>query len=718
MPQIKPYGSWTSPITADVVAGDSIVLHEVMVDGGDLYWTELRPSEGGRKVIVRRTADGRTMDITPRPFNARTRVHEYGGGDFLVHDGSVYFSNFSDQCLYRVDPGTSPERFTPQGAYRYADGIIDRQRRRIITVREDHTRSEQDAQNTLIAIPLGEGQPSVLTSGADFYSSPRLSPDGTRLAWLSWNHSNMPWDGTELWVAAIRSNGSLAQPHRVAGGREESIFQPEWSPEGTLYFVSDRTDWWNLYRWNEETNTAEPLAPMDAEFGRPQWVFRMSTYGFIDPRTIVCAFTTRGIWQLALLDVSTRKLHVLESRYGDLSQVTPAGDSVYFIGASPTEPHSLLRLNTRTRQTEVIRTSRKVTVDTGYLSAPQAVEFPTESGLTAHAWFYPPKNRDVGAPTNERPPLLVISHGGPTSFSPGMLRFEIQYWTSRGFAVVDVNYGGSTGYGRPYRNRLRGQWGVVDVDDCVNAARYLSDRGLVNKNQLAIRGGSAGGYTTLCALAFRDVFHAGASYYGVSDLDAMHRDTHKFEAQYDQSLIGPYPERADLYHERSPIHYADRINAPVIFFQGLEDKVVPPNQSEMMVDALRARKIPVAYIAFEGEQHGFRRAETMKRSLEAELYFYSRLFGFSPADRLPPVPIENLSSSGIASRPKGSEAPTMDEFEPLFVTCRTCRSPVPTGLRLTGKVYEISVEQQHKLTCPTCGFTAAYTKVDFRILPA
>ncbi|MGH2437909.1 MAG: prolyl oligopeptidase family serine peptidase, partial [bacterium] len=461
-----------------------------MLDGDDLYWTELRPSEGGRKVIVRRTPDGRTTDMTPRPFNARTRVHEYGGGDFLVHDGSVYFSNFADQCLYRVDPGTSPERFTSKGAFRYADGIIDRKRNRIIAVREDHTQSEQDAENTLIALPWSEGEPSVLASGADFYSSPRLSPDGRRLAWLSWNHPNMPWDGTELWVAEIRSNGLLGQPRLVAGGREESIFQPEWSPQGTLYFVSDRTGWWNLYRWKEETNTIDPLAPMEAEFGRPQWVFRMSTYGFINPHTIVCAFTAKGVWQLGLLDVSTRKLDVLQPRYGDLSQVTPARGGVYFIAAPQTEPHSLFRLNTTTRQIEVIRTSRKVTVDGGYLSAPQAVEFSTESGLTAHAWLYAPKNKDFGAPTNERPPLLVISHGGPTSFSPGMLRFEIQYWTSRGIAVVDVNYGGSTGYGRPYRNRLRGQWGVVDVDDCVNAARYLAERVLVNKDQLAIRGGS------------------------------------------------------------------------------------------------------------------------------------------------------------------------------------------------------------------------------------
>ncbi|MDQ7842647.1 MAG: S9 family peptidase [Armatimonadota bacterium] len=642
MPRVAPYGSWRSPITADLVASGGVVFHEIMIDGADLYWTELRPAEGGRKVIVRRSADGRVADLTVPPYNARTRVHEYGGGDFLVIDGSVYFSNFADQRLYRLDPGRSPEPLSPSGPYRYADGIADRGRRRIICVREDHSPGDQDALNTLVAVSLDDGRAQVLVEGADFYSSPRLSPDGRRLAWLSWNHPNMPWDGTELWVAPVASEGALGEARRVAGGPEESIFQPEWSPDGALHFISDRTGWWNLYRWDEGRNAAEALAPMEAEFGRPQWVFRLSTYGFIDPQTIVCAFSVGGTTRLALLDRRTRRLNVLDQPCTDLSQITPAPDAVYFIGASPTRPSSLVRLDLRTRETEVVRASRPTTVDPGYLSIPEAVEFPTAGGLTAHAWFYPPANRDFTGPPRERPPLLVISHGGPTSFSPGVLRFEIQYWTSRGFAVADVNYGGSTGYGRAYRNRLRGRWGVVDVDDCVHAARYLVERGLVDPRRLAVRGGSAGGYTTLCALAFRQVFHAGASYYGVSDLEAMHRDTHKFEAQYDQRLIGPWPERLDLYRSRSPVHFTDRITAPVIFFQGLEDRVVPPNQSEMMVEALRARGIPVAYLAFEGEQHGFRRAETIRRALEAELYFYSRIFGFTPADPIPPVRIDNL----------------------------------------------------------------------------
>jgi len=650
MARIASYGSWLSPVTAELVAAGGIVLSEVMVDGTDLYWTELRPTEGGRKVIVRRDAGGRTVDITPHPFNARTRVHEYGGGDFLIAEGSVCFSNFADQRLYRVDPGTSPEPFSPPGPYRYADGIPDRVRRRIICVREDHTPGEQDARNTLVALPIGDGAAAVLVEGADFYSSPRLSPDGARLAWLSWNHPNMPWDGTELWVAPFQADGSLGPAEQVAGGSDESIFQPEWSADGTLYFISDRTGWWNLYRWRASQRTVDALAPMEAEFGRPQWVFRLSTYGFVGPQTVVCAFTSGGRWRLALLDTQSRRLEVVDQPYTDLSHVTPGPDGVYFIGASPTQPPSLVRLDLKTHATEVVRASRPTTVDAGYLSIPEAIEFPTEGGLSAHAWFYPPANRDFAGPRDTRPPLLVISHGGPTSFSPALLRFDIQYWTSRGFAVVDVNYGGSTGYGRAYRNRLRGQWGVVDVDDCVHAARHLVNRGLVDPERLAIRGGSAGGYTTLCALAFRNIFHAGASYFGVSDLEAMHRDTHKFESQYDQRLIGPWPARTDLYRERSPVHYADRITAPVIFFQGLEDKVVPPNQSEMMVDALRAKGVPVAYVAFEGEQHGFRKAETIRRTLEAELYFYSRIFGFAPAEPIRPVPIENLREERSAGR--------------------------------------------------------------------
>ncbi|MDR7400981.1 MAG: S9 family peptidase [Armatimonadota bacterium] len=642
MPTVAPYGTWKSPITAELVAGAGIVLSEIAVDGPDVYWSELRPAERGRKVIVRRPPDGRTADVLPPPFNARTTVHEYGGGDFVVDRGVVYFSEYADQRLYRLQPGGTPDPLTLPGALRYADAVVDRQRRRLICVCEDHARGDQEAENYLAAVPLEGGRPQVLVRGADFYASPRLSPDGAVLAWLSWDRPNMPWDGTTLWVAAVRADGTVEEPHRVAGGPEESVFQPEWSPDGILYFVSDRTGWWNLYRWDARAGRVEPVVLREAEFGRPQWVFRMSTYGLLDPSTAVCAFIAGGVWRLALLDTRRKSLDVVDLPYTEISQVTPAGTAVYFIGGSPTEPLALVRLDVRRRAVEVLRTSRPHPVDPGYISVPQAIAFPTTGGQAAYGWYYPPTNADFAGPPGERPPLLVVAHGGPTSFSPAVLRLEFQYWTSRGFAVVDVNYGGSTGYGRAYRNRLRGQWGVVDVDDCVHAARFLVDRGLADGMRVAIRGGSAGGYTTLCALAFRDAFRAGASHFGVSDLEALHRETHKFESRYDYHLVGPYPERADLFRARSPIHYAHQIRVPVIFFQGLEDRVVPPSQSEAMVEALRRRGIPVAYLAFEGEQHGFRRAETIRRVLEAELYFYGRIFGFSPADTLDPVPIHNL----------------------------------------------------------------------------
>ena len=450
----------------------------------------------------------------------------------------------------------------------------------------------------------------------------------------------MPWDGTELWIGDLQADGSLRRAQRVAGGARESIFQPEWSPDGVLHFVSDRTGWWNLYRWRD--GLIEHLMEMEAEFGRPQWVFGMSTYAFESAGRIICTYNQQGSWRLASLDAVTRKLEPIETPYSEISSLRTAPGRAVFLAGSPTEPTSIVQLDLATRRMEVLRRSSEVEIDTGCLSIPQAIEFPTEQGLTAHAFFYPPQNRDYIAPPDERPPLLVRSHGGPTGATSSTLNPEIQYWTSRGFAVLDVNYGGSTGYGRAYRQRLEGQWGIVDVDDCVNSARYLLQRGEVDGDRLVIRGGSAGGYTTLCALTFRNIFRAGASYYGVSDLEALTKETHKFESRYLDRLIGPYPERHDLYRERSPIHFTERLSCPVVFFQGLEDKVVPPNQAEMMVEALRAKELPVAYLLFDGEQHGFRRAENIKRALDAELYFYSKLFGFELADPVEPVLIENL----------------------------------------------------------------------------
>jgi dipeptidyl aminopeptidase/acylaminoacyl peptidase len=642
-PKVAPYGSWKSPISAELVAAGEIGLEQVRLDGEDIYWIERRSQEGGRKVIVRRAADGKVSDVTPLPFNARTRVHEYGGGDYAVSDGTVVFSNFADQRLYIQIPGSMPSPLTPAEELRYADGVIDRRRNVLFCVREDHT-GQGEAVNTLVRVNLNnEDAGKVLVSGNDFYSSPRLSPDGSRLAWLTWNHPSMPWDGSELWFAKLNESGSISDAVRVAGGRDESIFQPEWSPAGTLYFVSDRTGWWNLYRWR--AGKVEALCPMDAEFGEPQWVFGVSLYGFESEGRIICSYSRNGRSHLARVDSVTGSLAPIEIPYSTISQIrTHLGRAVLLAG-SPVETTSVVSLDLITGDLQGLRRSRELTVDPGYLSVPRAIEFPTENGQTAHGIFYPPKNRDYTGPGGDKPPVLVMSHGGPTSTSSTSLRYAIQYWTSRGLAVLDINYRGSSGYGRRYRERLNGRWGIVDVDDCINGAQSLVERGEVDGNRLAIRGGSAGGYTTLCALTFRDTFKAGASHYGISDLEALAKDTHKFESRYLDGLIGPYPERRDLYVQRSPIHFTDRLGCPMILFQGLEDKVVPSSQAEKMVETVRGKGLPVAYLTFAGEQHGFRKAENIKRVLEAELYFYSKVFGFDLADPVEPVRIENTQWS-------------------------------------------------------------------------
>ena len=625
---------------------ERIAIGQIALDGQNTYWIEVRIAEGGRSVIVQRTSDGQTSDMTPPPFNARTTVHEYGGGDFTVNDGTLYFSNFADQQVYRLVPGLEPQPITSTENMRYADSIVDRQRERLICVREDHTVPGREAVNTLVSLALdGSDAGRVLISGNDFYSSPRLSPDGARLAWLTWNHPNMPWDGTELWVGEFQPDGSLGHAERVAGGPGESIFQPAWSPDGILHFVSDRSGWWNLYRWRD--GRIEPLCEMAAEFGQPQWGFGMSTYGFVAKDSIICSYIEQGVSHLASLNTVTGKLEPIETPYSTISSLHAAPGRVVFKAGSPTEPWSLVELDLTTFRTQVLRRSSSVTVDAGYLSVPELIEFPTEHGLTAYAFYYPPQNRDYVAPVGERPPLIVQSHGGPTAATSNVFNLNTQYWTSRGFAVLDVNYGGSTGYGREYRRRLEGQWGVVDLDDCVNGARYLVERGLVDGNRLTITGGSAGGYTTLCALTFRDTFKAGASHFGLSELETFIKDTHKFESRYLERLVGPYPQQRDLYYQRSPIHFTDRLSCPVIFFQGLEDKIVPPSQAEMMVEALKKKGLPVAYVAFPGEQHGFRRAENIKRATEGELYFYSRIFGFPLADAVEPVEIENLEGNTV-----------------------------------------------------------------------
>ena len=673
---VLPYGTWPSAISADRVASQSIRLGAVAVDGDDIYWIEGRPQEGGRNVLVRRRAAppspdgfgeaGQVHDVVPEGFNVRSRVHEYGGGAYVVDRGDVYFSNFTDQRIYRLAAGdhtSAPVPITPEGQCFYADYAIDPNRSRLVCVREDHA-GAGEAVNTLVSVPLGGGSAGeIIAAGHDFYSTPRFSPDGSQLSWLAWRHPNMPWDGTELWIADVVDDGALSNARQIAGSDNESIYQPGWGPDGRLYFASDREGWWRLYRASRsdrsDRSTFDAVLtdpPADAEFGRPQWAFGTATWIFISSSRMLAAYTQRGRWFLADVDTRTGDWRTIDTALephdwmaADERQVRRNGDTtsaVVLVAASSAQADAVVRLDVASGRMEVVRASSSIVLSPGDVSVPASIEFPTADGETAHALYYTPTNARVQSTPDERPPLIAISHGGPTAAANATLDLKIQFWTSRGFAVVDVNYRGSSGFGRHYRNRLRGQWGIADVDDMVHAARHLVASGQADESRLIIRGGSAGGYTTLAALTFQPgVFNAGASYYGVSDVEVLARDTHKFEARYLDRLIGPYPETRDRYRERSPIHFVDRLACPIILLQGLEDRVVPPNQSQMMADAARAKGLPVAYLSFAGEQHGFRKAETIIRSLEGELYFYGAIFGFTPSGPLPAIPIDNLSSN-------------------------------------------------------------------------
>jgi dipeptidyl aminopeptidase/acylaminoacyl peptidase len=639
---MAPYGSWKSPITPDLIVAETIGMGRIVLDGADTYWAELRPSEEGRNIIVKRTPEGETFDVTPDLFSVGNKVHEYGAGDYAVAGGVIYFSDFDDHRLYRHRPGEDPVPITPQGDMRYAGMVVDEGRGRVICVREDHTTDDAEAVNSLVAIDCsGRDEARVLVSGGDFYATPSLSPDGNALAWLAWNHPNMPWDGTELWMARIDQKGNLTETLLVAGGSDEAVAEPEWSPDGTLYFISDRSGWSNLYRWCQ--GRVEPVLEMEAEFAKTHWWSGSSAYGFESDSSLICSYARRGVWYLARIHLGEGRLEPIPIRYTEMgpADLRVAPGRVVFEAGSPIRPMSVLGLDLPTGSLQVFQIDRNVDIDAGYLSTPEAIEYPTAKEETAHAFYYPPRNQDYVAPPGEKPPLLVRCHGGPTGATTTMLDLWTQYWTSRGIGVLDVNYGGSTGYGRDYRERLIGEWGVVDVDDSINGALYLVERGDVDVDRLAITGGSAGGYTVLAAMTFRDVFKAGASHFGVSDLEALLTDIHKFDTHSLDGLVGPYPLYRRRYLERSPINYADQLTCPVIFFQGLEDTIVPADQSKMMFEVLRGHGVPTAYIAFEGEHHGFRQAENIKRSLEAELYFYSRVFGFELADPVEPVHIHN-----------------------------------------------------------------------------
>jgi len=633
-----PYGSWKSPITSDLIVAQMITLSDVRLDGGSIYWLEGRPQEQGRSVVVCGADGAQPVDVTPRPYNARTRVHEYGGGSWLVSDGAVYFSNFADGRLYCQPQGASePQALTPEPpgrGWRFADGVIDHRRNRWIGVREDHT--EGEAINTVVAVDLGgaDGSGRVLLSGHDFFCSPRLSPDGRWLVALAWDHPNMPWNGTWLYLAPIDDAGNVGEPRAVAGSVAESILQPEWSPDGAaVLFVSDRSGWWNLESYDIATGATRALKPMASEFGLPQWTLATSTYAFAGPGRIVCSYSENGLGCLAVLDLVSETLTPLDLPFTEFGSVRAEGDRVVFRAAAPDRPAGIVALDLGSGRHVILKQATDLLDRTepriaDYLAKVESVEFPTSDGDTAFGLFYPPHNPDYAAPSDERPPLLVKCHGGPTSAASSALSLGIQYWTSRGIAVLDVNYRGSTGFGRAYRDRLNLAWGVVDVDDCVNGAKFLAERGRVDGNRCVISGGSAGGYTTLAALTFRDFFQGGASYYGVSDAAALARDTHKFESRYLDWLIGPYPEQEARYRERSPLFHTERLSKPVIFFQGEEDAIVPPNQAELMVEALRHKGNAVGHFLFAGEQHGFRKAANIQRCLDAELYFYAiNVFG-------------------------------------------------------------------------------------------
>ncbi len=633
-------------------------LGGVAVDGETVTWSELRPEEGGRSQIVQRVGDGPAVDLLPAGFNARTAVHEYGGGAWWVRGPTLWFTNWEDQRLYQLTGRAMPVPVTPEPAVprgdRWADGDLDPSGRWLAVVRESHLPTGDVLNEIVMLDTTRDVEPAAVVSGPDFVADPRFSPDGTRLCWLQWHHPDMPWDGTELCVATLEATDDrprlvgaevvAGRPHWAGdGGADgESVSEPRWHADGSLWFISDRTGWWNLYR-RAPSGAVEPRVQIDAEIGVPQWVFGQSRYVFGPDDSVVFAYQRDGVDHLARA-AADGTVEDLDAPYTSIGSLTAAGDDVVFVGASATTEPAVVRLEPGRGESVVLRPPRDLGLDASWFSVPEAISFPSSGGRTAHALFYPPTNPQASAGAGELPPLLVLIHGGPTSAARPILQLGTQYWTSRGFAVVDVNYGGSTGYGRAYRRQLDGSWGVVDLDDCVAAADWLVAEGRVDPERLCIRGGSAGGYTTLAALAFRDTFAAGASHFGVADLEALATDTHKFESRYLDGLIGPYPERRDVYVERSPIHHTEEFDRPLIVLQGLEDEVVPPNQSEMIVDALRAKGVPVAYVTFEGEQHGFRQAANIRRALDSELSFYAQVFRFelSAAEGIEPVPIENL----------------------------------------------------------------------------
>ncbi len=628
------FGAWPSPLSAEAVAEGSVRLGGLALDGDEVYWVESRPAEQGRLVLLRKREGGAVEEVVRAPYSVRSRVHEYGGGAFTVDRGEVIFANDADQRLYRIattrEAPWQAEALTSAPDTRFADLRIDRRFGRIVCVAE-RKRTGAEPESFLASVSLASGEIRVLAHGADFYAFPRLDAAGTRLAFLAWNHPAMPWDACELYLADILADGSLGPATKVAGGANESVFQPAWSPAGALHFVSDRSGFSNLHRMDND-GTVACVCSVEAEFAAPLWVFDLSTYAWLDADTLLCAYQKSGFWHLATLASESGRLDAVAMDLTDLGSVFASAGRALFFGGSAAHAPALYSLSARSPEVKLFHRPSPDLVTADRIAFPQAISFPTTGNATCHGLLYLPHSPDREAGDDERPPLLVICHGGPTGSTSTALSLNVQFWTSRGFAILDVNYRGSTGYGRTYRKALDGQWGVVDVDDCVAGARMLAEHDVVDGKRMAIRGSSAGGFTVLCALAFHDVFAAGASYYGVSDLEALAKDTHKFESRYLDSLVGPYPERRDVYRARSPIHAAHRLSCPVIFFQGLQDRVVPPAQAENMVAALRRRGLSAPLVLFPDEQHGFRRKENISRALDAELAFYREVFAIDATE--------------------------------------------------------------------------------------
>lgn len=666
---IAPYGTWSPEISSSQLTENTVRLSNPQLDSGHCYWLEQRPEEKGRCVVVCQKIDngekGQCYDVTPASVSVHTKAHEYGGACYTVSNGVIYFVNAGDQRVYSMptDQSSEPIAISPESSeqvnYRYADFFVDHGRKQLLCVCEidrKNSTKHSEPESNIISLRLDGSSTigfNVLIFGNDFYSNPSVSPDGEKLTWLTWNHPNMPWDNSECWIADFNSLNMLHKHRKVAGGegcgnnsdKGESVFQPQWSPTGDLLFVSDRDNWWNLYSYNTYNKYIEPIIEMPAEFATPQWVFGMSTYGFLNSYTLFCTYTQNGQWHLANIDLMSHNFLSIETPFTQIEGVVcqDDDDTALFLGANPTTAAELIRW--KKDSWESIAKSSHTVISKHAISTPKAICFSNSMQQDVHGFFYPPCHSKYCGDETQAAPLIVMCHGGPTGATSSALNLKVQYWTNRGFAVFDINYSGSTGYGRDYRRRLYTQWGVNDVDDLCLGAQYLIDQGWVDKDKVAIRGSSAGGYSVLAALTFHDTFKAGASLYGIGDLSALAEDTHKFESRYCDQLIGEYPKDKALYDQRSPIHSISQLNCPVIFLQGLDDKVVPPNQAQAMVNALHQKNIPVAYVPFEGEGHGFRQASNIRHAMDVEYAFYAEVFQFTTHEVLPTVPFVTSSHS-------------------------------------------------------------------------